>query len=107
MANEGGIQKDIIDYLRSNGHWVYNAQGSATTASGTPDLLCCIYGKFVALEVKDPTGKHPTTPKQKVTMRKIQKSGGAAYMVETLDDVIGVCIMCLLARKSSAKYTLP
>ena len=43
------------------------------------DLLCCIRGKFVALECKSSVGR--LSELQKHELEKVQKSGGLAYCV--------------------------
>ena len=98
MVRESAIQKAIIKHLRQRGHYVYNTQGSATSSSGTPDLLCCIHGKFVALEVKRPHGSYGTTAKQVVTMRKIDRAGGYATTVTNIEEVDNVIEICKRSR---------
>lgn len=48
---------------------------------GIPDLLICIYGRFVGMEVKQ-LGKG-LRPTQKVLLREIFTAGGVAAVVET------------------------
>lgn len=49
----------------------------------TLDILACINGKFVGIEVKVP-GKKPTT-RQNVTMDQIVAAGGVAFWTDSLD----------------------
>jgi len=57
--------------------------------SGTPDILGCINGYFVALELKA-TLKSPVTELQKHKLKKIYDSGGFAAVVhpENMEEVL-------------------
>lgn len=48
--------------------------------NGTPDLFCCINGRFVALELKaDETSR--VSALQKYNIKKIEEAGGVGYIV--------------------------
>jgi hypothetical protein len=47
---------------------------------GVPDILACIRGKFVAIELKAETGR--LAPIQKNTLEKIAMSGGIAFVAK-------------------------
>lgn len=49
------------------------------TIRGTPDILLCIKGKFIAIELKTEDGKLDALQSYKLT--KIQKAGGWSYTV--------------------------
>lgn len=53
--------------------------------AGIPDIIACINGRFVAFEVKTPTGK--LTRLQEITIEKIRAAGGWAYKVTSAADV--------------------
>lgn len=53
--------------------------------AGLPDVLCCYRGKYVAFEVKTPTGK--LTKLQEVTLRRISEAGGIAHKVTSVEEV--------------------
>jgi hypothetical protein len=46
---------------------------------GTPDILCCIQGRFVAIEIKSKGGK--LSALQKVKLQKIIDAGGIGIEV--------------------------
>jgi len=46
---------------------------------GTPDILACIGGTFIALELKKDE-KEEAKPLQKLKLRKIKKAGGLDYV---------------------------
>lgn len=47
---------------------------------GTPDMLLCIAGHFVALEFKKDERSQPTKL-QRHTLEKIERAGGSAFVV--------------------------
>ena len=73
---EAAIQSQILDYLRSIGG--YAIKVITATVSGNPDIICCLKGRFVAIEVKLP-GKRPTQLQQ-LKMARIRECGGVAFV---------------------------
>ena len=55
---------------------------------GIPDLLCCIYGRFVGIEVKQ-LGEE-LRPLQRLTLNEIYAAGGIAAVCETVEQVVGL-----------------
>ena len=53
--------------------------------SGVPDFLCCIKGRFLAIEAK--AGKGKTTALQDKNLHLIEKAGGVSLVIreDTLD----------------------
>jgi len=62
-------------------HNVYYAMpiGTGYGNSGVPDFLCCVNGKFLAIEAK--AGKGQATALQLKNLREIEKAGGDAWVV--------------------------
>jgi hypothetical protein len=82
---EAEVKKDIKKYLDSIGayhFWPVQMGYGARTV----DCLVCFKGRFFAFEVKRPKGGKLTT-KQCNILNDIRKAGGAAGMVEYVDDV--------------------
>lgn len=79
------IQSKIINYLESLGGYVVKVV--AATKSGVPDIICCLRGRFIALEIKRPNKKHTVTALQKVNIRRVHKAGGLAYVVSSVEEV--------------------
>lgn len=73
---EKDYENKIKAYIESVGGWWVKFHGNAFTREGVPDLLCCINGKFLAIEVKSDTGK--PSKLQINEIRKINKAGGRA-----------------------------
>lgn len=55
---------------------------------GTPDILCCYRGRFIAFEVKTKNGK--LTPDQSLVIDHINECEGFAFVVRSLADTIEV-----------------
>jgi len=80
---ESQIQKRILDHLnRLDECWVVKVM--TCNKNGTPDILVCYQGRFIAIEVKTDTGK--TSPIQDYQLAKIAASGGSAYVVRSLEE---------------------
>lgn len=80
IAAEKQFENKIKDFLKEQGAWFIKYwAGSKFTKDGIPDLLCCINGHFVAVEVKAQNG----TPSdlQLYNVREIRKAGGFAFVL--------------------------
>ena len=87
------LEKDIIairQYLATLGEDVFfwKEHGGALGTSGIPDIICCYKGRFLGLEAKLPGGR--LTALQKQALEKINRAGGIARRVESVDDVKAV-----------------
>lgn len=56
--------------------------------AGFPDLLGCVQGRFIALEVKMP-GEEPSAI-QRYMMKLIKRAGGITSRVESVEEAINV-----------------
>lgn len=75
---EGKVKAQVKAILKRFGayqFWPVQTGFGATTV----DCLCCIDGKFLAIEVKAKAGK--LTPRQELTLREVSKAGGLACIV--------------------------
>lgn len=86
---ERTIVNRIVRELKARGHWVMKVHGSPLQVRGVPDLLACVRGRFVALEVKDPHGDPPTAL-QLYTIDQIRAAGGIAAVVTSLEEVLAL-----------------
>lgn len=82
---EGHEKQEIKKYLDSIGAWHFSPYMAGFGKSGVPDIVCCLGGKFVGIEVKR-EGKAPTAIQNR-TMEEISASGGIAIW-GTADKVI-------------------
>lgn len=85
---EQALQKEIIDYLESKGHYVIKT--IKTNKAGVPDIVICTMdsGKFYAIEVKRKGRKNKVTNLQKFHIDLINNTGGKAFVADSLFDVI-------------------
>lgn len=86
MGEEKRIENSIKNWLETNNHWYIKVQGGSNNpSSGVPDLLACVHGKFIGIEVKTPNGQ--TTKIQDYQIDQINKSGGIALVVTSLEQL--------------------
>ena len=85
---EQDIQRKIIKYLESVGAYVVKVV--ASNKSGTPDILSCYRGIFLAIEVKRPETKTNVSELQEYNIKKIKEAGGVAIVSWDLDAVKAV-----------------
>ena len=86
MIKEQNIQTSIMNYISSIGGLPvkFNNMGIYAKA-GVSDILACIKGRFVAIEVKRP-GNKPTSVQMQF-INAINSIGGLAFWADNLQDV--------------------
>jgi Holliday junction resolvase len=83
---EKDITNAILRYLKSVPRcFVWKTHGGMYGTAGIPDIIACIDGMFVALEVKTPSGK--LTKLQEITIRRIRDAKGKAFKVTSVGEV--------------------
>jgi len=83
---ESEIVDKIKTYLKGvDGLFCFKEHGGIYGVSGIPDIICCYKGRFIGFEVKTETGK--LTVLQAVTLRQIERAGGVAEVVRSVDEV--------------------
>lgn len=113
MADEKLFEGQIKKYLHSIGiypagfpidrmkvemvGWYTKIWGGGYQKSGIPDILCCINGVFVAIEVKASSGR--PSELQKLNVKRINKSGGIAVFLypegfEQFKEIVKGVIEC-------------
>lgn len=78
------IQKAIKQEFPNS--FVFKTHGGPFQMKGVPDLILCIYGFFIAIEVKVPGREDTLTAIQKNAIERINKSGGYAFMSTSVED---------------------
>lgn len=78
---ESNLSRAIIKSLRSSfpGSWWVKTSGNNRV--GTPDIIGCVEGMFVAIETKMPTRENTVTKIQQATLDAISYAGGLAVVV--------------------------
>lgn len=79
MASEKAFENKIKAYLKSQNIWHVKFFANRMTKVGVPDILACVNGRFVAIEVKAANGKPSEI--QLWNVEKIRKSGGIAMVL--------------------------
>ena len=79
MAAEKQFETKIKNYLKSQGAWFVKFFANSFTKNGIPDILACVNGYFIGIEVKAQNG-HPSEL-QMYHCEEIRKSGGFAFVV--------------------------
>lgn len=82
------IVQKIKKYIRSRGGWVVKIHGGPYQDPGTPDLIACYRGTFLAIEVKTPRGVAST--EQLAVQDDIIAAEGRAIITSSVDDVAAV-----------------
>jgi len=85
-VSEKSIVTSILRYLKTvPGCFCWEEHGGMYGTAGIPDIIACVNGRFVALEVKTQSGK--ATKLQEATIKKILNAGGVAAVVRSVDEV--------------------
>lgn len=79
MGPEKTFENKIKNFLDEQGAWYVKFFANRMTEKGIPDILACINGYFVGIEVKAQTGK--PSKLQIYKCNKIRDSGGCAFVL--------------------------
>lgn len=82
MVSEKTIENQIKCYLDQIGAWYIKTHGNMFSKAGTPDIIACINGRFVGIEVKKPGGK--VSALQLAQIKRIERAGGIAFVTDSL-----------------------
>lgn len=82
---ETDITKSIKDVLKHCGAFPIKIAGGPFQHD-IADLLVCLDGRFVAIEVKRPKGK--LTDGQERFLHNVRAAGGKAFVAYSVDDVV-------------------
>ena len=85
MTPESRIKKEIKEYIKTIGGFWSTVQGGPYSKPGDPDLVCCIKGRYVGIEVKTATGK--LSEIQKIRADEIKCAGGIWILARSVEDV--------------------
>jgi Holliday junction resolvase len=85
---EQDVQRKIIKYLESLGAWTVKT--ISTNKRGTPDVLACLDGQFIAIEVKREGKLNTVSPIQQFQLDKIVEAGGIAVAADNVEKIIEI-----------------
>ncbi|ASN68335.1 putative VRR-NUC domain-containing protein [uncultured Caudovirales phage] len=84
MAAEKTFENEIKKFLNSIPNtWFYKNWSGPYSKSGIPDIIACVNGQFVAIEVKAANGR--ASELQKRNIRLIRESKGLGYILYPKD----------------------
>lgn len=83
MAGEKNFENKIKKFLKDRGCWYVKYFANRNTRAGVPDILACVNGHFVAIEVKAENGK--PTELQKWNVKQINKCKGVGLILYPKD----------------------
>lgn len=103
MAQEKIFENKIKKYLKAKGCYCIKFFANSFTKAGVPDLIACVNGYSLWIEVKAQDG-HPSEI-QLYNINHIRKAGGFAYVVypsgwERLKDIIDGLLIDKFNRES-------
>lgn len=79
MADEKNFENRVKKFLEAQGVWYVKYFANRNTRSGVPDILACVNGYFVGIEVKASHGK--ASELQLWNREKIRQAGGIAIIL--------------------------
>lgn len=79
LTPEGKVKSKVVKILRDEGVYYFFPATHGYGRSGVPDIICCVAGKFLAIECK--AGKNKPTALQVHEMEQIRAAGGVAVVV--------------------------
>ena len=94
MAQEKNYENKIKRYVESLGGWQVKFFANRMTKTGVPDILVCLNGQFIGIEVK--ADKGVPSDLQLYQIGKIRNAGGLAFVVypsgwEQLCEILDNC----------------
>lgn len=85
MLPEKKIQNKIRRFLVSQGAYHFKHFGCMFSRAGVPDIIACLKGLFVAIEVKSEKGK--LSELQEINIQQIREAGGIAMVARSVEEV--------------------
>lgn len=92
MAQEKSFENKVKKFLEDNYAWYIKYWGGAKyTKAGVPDLLVCLRGSFLGIELKAPNGRPDLL--QLIKLSKIRNAGGYGILLypDSFDEFKRFC----------------
>ena len=84
---ESNVKAAVKRWLVAKGAWYCMPMGTGFGNSGVPDFVCCLGGKFLAIETKAPGKRSNTTVLQKRQIAAIHEAGGDVLVVDDVSQL--------------------
>lgn len=86
---ESSLVKRIKKKLQTEIHGLYvKIHGGPFQTAGLPDLIGCVRGRFVGIEVKCPGKEKNLTPRQALILQSIRDAGGIAFVATDPQEAV-------------------
>lgn len=79
MTPEGKTKAAVKRLLEASGAYFFMPPANGYGRAGIPDFVCCVRGRFLAIEAKAGRGK--TTALQDRELQRIKDAGGVSIVV--------------------------
>lgn len=79
IAEEKTFETKVKNFLNTTGAYTLKWHGNAFSGAGIPDLIVCLKGKYVAVELKAHNGT--VSDLQLYNLSKIAEAGGIAIIL--------------------------
>ena len=86
---EKQVENQIKKWLEQNNYWYFKVHGGPFQKTGVPDIIACMNGRFVAIEVKRSDGGI-VSELQKAQIQKIKDSGGVAGVASSIEEFLQI-----------------
>jgi hypothetical protein len=84
---EGKVKAAVKKLLKEHSIWFFMPMQNGFGVVGIPDFICCLNGKFMAIETKAPGKRNNTTPNQDRVLKEIQDHGGWSVVVDDVEQL--------------------
>lgn len=95
--SERSLTARILKDLKARKCWALKVQGGSWQRAGVPDILACMEGMFVGLEIKEQGNK--SSKLQQREIRLINDAGGLAVVIESWEEYLELMQLCNDALK--------
>jgi hypothetical protein len=82
VTPEGRVKVAVRKVLNKHGIWYFMPVAGGFGVHGIPDFICCMGGRFLAIETKAPGKIGDTTANQKRVLKEIQMHEGLVLVVD-------------------------
>ena len=79
---EKKTKKKVVEVLKAHDAYYFYPVTGGYGASGVPDIVACVRGKFFGIEVKADMNKRGATALQMKNLNQIDASGGVALVID-------------------------
>lgn len=76
---EKKVKDKVVKILKDNGVYYFFPATYGMGRSGVPDIICCVNGRFLAIECK--AGSNQPTALQQRELKLIADAGGSALVI--------------------------